>query len=113
MPFAGRLTGKVDVRILLISAFLVQAAALWYMTHLNAEITFQQAARARLISAAGLPFLFVPINAVAYIGLRQNQTAQASSLLNVFRNLGGTLGIATAQTLLAHQMQIPRDNCSA
>ena len=61
---------------------------------------------ARLISAAGLPFLFVPINAVAYVGLRQNQTAQASSLLNVFRNLGGTLGIATAQTLLAHQEQI-------
>ena len=106
VPFAGRLTGKVDVRILLVSAFLVQAVALWYMTHLNAEITFRQAAQARLISAAGLPFLFVPINAVAYIGLRQNQTAQASSLLNVFRNLGGTLGIATAQTLLAHQEQI-------
>ncbi|MGI4733278.1 MAG: DHA2 family efflux MFS transporter permease subunit [Janthinobacterium lividum] len=106
VPFAGRLTGKVDVRILLGGAFLVQAAALWYMTHLNAEITFAQAARARLISAAGLPFLFVPINAVAYVGLRQNQTAQASSLLNVFRNLGGTLGIATAQTLLAHQEQI-------
>ncbi len=106
VPFAGKLTGKVDVRILLISAFLVQAAALWYMTHLNAEITFRQAAEARLISAAGLPFLFVPINAVAYIGLRQTQTAQASSLLNVFRNLGGTLGIAAAQTLLAHQEQI-------
>ena len=106
VPFAGQLTGKVDVRVMLIAAFLIQAGALWYMTHLNAEITFVQAAEARLISAAGLPFLFVPINAVAYIGLRQNQTAQASSLLNVFRNLGGTLGIATAQTLLAHQVQI-------
>ena len=59
-----------------------------------------------MISAAGLPFLFVPINAVAYEGLRQQDTAQASSLLNVFRNLGGTLGISTAQTLLAHQQQI-------
>ena len=106
VPFAGQLTGKVDVRALLIAAFLVQAASLWYMTHLNAEITFGQAAEARLISAAGLPFLFVPINAVAYIGLKQTQTAQASSLLNVFRNLGGTIGIATAQTLLAHQLQI-------
>ena len=106
VPIAGQLTGKVDVRILLIGAFVVQALALWTLTHLNAEITFRDAAVARLISAAGLPFLFVPINAVAYIGLRQNQTAQASSLLNVFRNLGGTLGISTSQTLLAGQLQI-------
>ncbi|WP_174298894.1 DHA2 family efflux MFS transporter permease subunit [Sphingomonas bacterium] len=106
VPFAGRLTGKVDVRILIGGAFIIQALALWHMSHLNAEITFAQAAEARLISAAGLPFLFVPISAAAYIGLKQTQTAQASSLLNVFRNLGGTLGIATAQTLLAHQLQI-------
>ena len=106
VPFAGQLTGKVDVRILLIGAFLIQAVALFNLSHLTADISFRDAAVARLISAAGLPFLFVPINAVAYIGLRQNQTAQASSLLNVFRNLGGTLGISTAQTLLAHQQQI-------
>ena len=106
VPIAGVLSSRVDVRLLLASAFLVQVGALWYMVHLNAEITFWQASTARLISAAGLPFLFVPINAVAYEGLRQQDTAQASSLLNVFRNLGGTLGISTAQTLLAHQQQI-------
>ncbi len=106
VPIAGILSSRVDVRMLLFSAFIVQIAALWYMTHLSAEITFWQASTARLISAAGLPFLFVPINAVAYEGLKQEDTAQASSLLNVFRNLGGTLGISTAQTLLAHQQQI-------
>lgn len=106
VPIAGVLSSKMDVRILLVSAFCVQIASLWYMCHLNANITFWQASTARLISAAGLPFLFVPINAVAYEGLKQSDTAQASSLLNVFRNLGGTLGISTAQTLLAHQQQI-------
>ena len=106
VPIAGVLSSKMDVRILLITAFMLQVAALWYMAHLSAEITFWQASVARLISAAGLPFLFVPINAVAYDGLRQQDTAQASSLLNVFRNLGGTLGISSAQTLFAHQQQI-------
>ena len=106
VPIAGVLSSRVDVRYLLFGAFSVQVAALWYMVLLNAEITFWQASVARLISAAGLPFLFVPINAVAYEGLKQEDTAQASSLLNVFRNLGGTLGISTAQTLLAHQQQI-------
>ncbi|WP_174278862.1 DHA2 family efflux MFS transporter permease subunit [Sphingomonas bacterium] len=106
VPIAGVLSSRMDVRILLVSAFCMQVAALWYLAHLNANITFWQASTARLISAAGLPFLFVPINAVAYEGLKQTDTAQASSLLNVFRNLGGTLGISTAQTLLAHQQQI-------
>ncbi|RZM19332.1 MAG: MFS transporter, partial [Sphingomonas sp.] len=105
VPFAGRLSGVVDVRLLLFPALLVQAFALWNMTHLSADISFQDAAIARLFQAMALPFLFVPINAVAYVGLPQNKTAQASSLLNVARNLGGSIGISTAQTLLASAQQ--------
>jgi DHA2 family multidrug resistance protein len=105
VPFAGRLTGKVDPRLLLIPALLIQAIALWNMSHLTPDISFQDAALARLYQAMALPFLFVPINAVAYVGLAQNKTAQASSLLNVARNLGGTIGISTAQTMFASSLQ--------
>jgi len=105
VPFAGRLSGKVDVRFLLLPALLVQAAALWNMANLNANITFFDAATARLYQAMALPFLFVPINAIAYAGLKQTQTAQASSLLNVARNLGGTFGISISQLLLANALQ--------
>jgi DHA2 family multidrug resistance protein len=76
------------------------------MANLNADISFSDAAMARLYQSVALPFLFVPINAVAYIGLAQRSTAQASSLLNVFRNLGGTFGIAISQTLLSNHMQV-------
>ncbi|MDB5704135.1 MAG: disulfide bond formation protein DsbA [Sphingomonas bacterium] len=106
VPFAGRLTGMVDVRLLLFPALMVQAFALWNMSHLTADISFTDAAIARLFQAAALPFLFVPINAVAYVGLPQNKTAQASSMLNVARNLGGTIGISMAQTLLSSNRQI-------
>ncbi|MDQ2879342.1 MAG: DHA2 family efflux MFS transporter permease subunit [Pseudomonadota bacterium] len=105
VPFAGRLTGKVDARLLLIPALLVQAAALWNMTHLTADISFWDAAVARLYQAMALPFLFVPINAVAYVGLPQNKTPQASALLNVARNLGGSIGISSAQTMFANALQ--------
>ena len=105
VPFAGRLSGVVDVRLLLFPALLVQAFALWNMTHLNADITFHDAAIARLFQAAALPFLFVPINAVAYVGLAQNKTAQASSMLNVARNLGGSIGISMSQTMFASGLQ--------
>ncbi|MFZ5794848.1 MAG: MFS transporter, partial [Pseudomonadota bacterium] len=105
VPFAGRLSGVVDVRLLLFPALLVQAFALWNMTHLNADITFLDAGVARLYQAMGLPFLFVPISAVAYVGLPQNKTAQASSMLNVARNLGGSIGISASQTMLASGLQ--------
>lgn len=105
VPFAGRLTGKVDARILLGGALFVQAAALWNMSHWSADITFADAAMGRLYQAMALPFLFVPLNAVAYQGLPRDKTAQASSLLNVARNLGGTIGISTAQTMLAGGIQ--------
>jgi len=105
VPFAGRLAGVVDVRLLLLPALLVQAAALYNMANLNAEISFADAAMARFYQAMALPFLFVPINAIAYVGLKQTQTAQASSLLNVARNLGGTVGIASAQTMLSNGLQ--------
>src|SRR3546814_48087 len=106
VPFAGKLSDKVDVRYLLFPALLVQAGALWNMAHLNADISFADAAIARLYQSVGLPFLFVPINAIAYVGLAQTKTAQASSLLNVFRNLGGTFGISVSQTLLAGYQQV-------
>ena len=106
VPIAGQLTGKIDVRVILITALLVQAAALWNLSHFDAGISFRDAAIGRLYQSIALPFLFVPINAVAYIGLPRSATGQASALLNVARNLGGTLGISSAQTLLAHQQQI-------
>ncbi|MGN6271173.1 MAG: DHA2 family efflux MFS transporter permease subunit [Sphingomonas sp.] len=105
VPFAGRLADKVDVRFLLFPALLIQAGALWNMSHLTADISFGDAAMARLYQSVALPFLFIPINAVAYVGLPQRKTAQASSLLNVFRNLGGTVGISFSQVMLANGLQ--------
>ena len=104
-PIAGRLVGKVDVRFILGTALLVQAAALYNLASLSADLSFTDAAMARLYQAMALPFLFVPLSAIAYNGLKQSDSAQASSLLNVARNLGGTIGIALAQVILARQQQ--------
>lgn len=105
VPFAGAMAGKVDVRLLLGVALLIQAGALWHMTHMSADITFFDAAFARTLQAVGLPFLFVPINAAAYNGLPRESTAQASSMLNVARNIGGSIGISMSQSWLVGSMQ--------
>jgi DHA2 family multidrug resistance protein len=105
MPLSGILSGKVDSRLLVGGAFLLQGFALINMSHLDTQLSFASAATARMIQSVGLPFLFVPITTIAYIGLKPSQSNQASALMNVARNLGGTIGISTAQTMLAQRGQ--------
>jgi len=105
MPISGILSGRVDPRLLIGGAFLVQGFALINMSHLNTNMAFGDAAFARMFQSVGIPFLFVPITNVAYIGLKPNESNQASALMNVARNLGGTLGISSVQTMLAQRGQ--------
>jgi DHA2 family multidrug resistance protein len=106
MPVSGYLTGKTDPRYLIGFALIVQAVAMWHMSKLNTQISFQDAAIARLIQSVGLPFLFVPLSNAAYVGLKADESNQASALMNVSRNLGGTFGISMVQTLLTQRSQI-------
>jgi DHA2 family multidrug resistance protein len=106
MPLSGILSNRVDQRILIGGAFLLQGFALWHMSHLNAQMSFSDAAVARLYQSIGLPFLFVPITNVAYVGLKPEDSNQASALLNMARNLGGTIGISAVQTMLQRREQV-------
>jgi DHA2 family multidrug resistance protein len=106
VPFAGILVGKVDVRILLAAALIVSAIALGNLTTLSVNSSFADVAWARAYQAVALPFLFVPITTAAYTGLKPSQTSEASSLLNVFRNLGGSVGIAVSQAWLSVESQV-------
>jgi DHA2 family multidrug resistance protein len=105
MPLTGILSGKVDARLLIGFAFLIQGLALWNMSHLDTQLSFASAATARMWQSIGLPFLFVPITTIAYVGLKPSQSNQASALMNVARNLGGTIGISSVQTMLAQRSQ--------
>jgi DHA2 family multidrug resistance protein len=106
MPVSGYLTGKIDVRYLIGMAIFIQGVAVWHMSTLNTQMSFDDAAIARMIQSLGLPFLFVPLTQAAYVGLMPSQNNQASALMNVSRNLGGTIGIALVQTMLARRSQV-------
>jgi DHA2 family multidrug resistance protein len=106
MPLAGFLAGRADPRLLIGFAMAMQAVALWNMAGLNTQMAFHDAAVARMIQSVALPFLFVTITNIAYVGIRPAENNQASALMNVSRNLGGTFGISLVQTLLARQSQV-------
>jgi DHA2 family multidrug resistance protein len=78
---------------------------MWHSTSLEQGASFGYFAWMRVFQVVGLPFLFVPISTVAYSGLRPEDTGQASSLINVARNLGGSIGVSIANTELAQRAQ--------
>jgi DHA2 family multidrug resistance protein len=69
------------------------------------DATFSYFAIIRILQVMGLPFLFIPVNTIAYDGLPQTKTAEGSALMNVARNLGGGFGVSLANTLLLQRSQ--------
>jgi len=53
----------------------------------------------------GIATLFVPVSQLAYSNLPKNKNNKASSLTNLFRNQGGSFGIAFVTTMLARRTQ--------
>lgn len=62
-------------------------------------------AQARVYQMIGMPFLFVPITTASYGDLPADKTNQASALINVARNLGGSIGVSMAITIVARREQ--------
>jgi DHA2 family multidrug resistance protein len=78
---------------------------MWYSTTLTPDASFDYFAWVRVYQVVGLPFLFIPINTVAYDGLPPDKTNQGSALMNVARNLGGSIGISLANVVLVQREQ--------
>jgi DHA2 family multidrug resistance protein len=61
---------------------------------------------ARLLQAVGMAFLFVPINTAAYAFLPREKNNAASGLMNLARNIGGSVGISVVTTVLDRRTQV-------
>ena len=105
MPIAGQVTNWIQPKYLMAFGLAAISLAMWHMTSLSPDATFHFFEWARVFQMIGLPFLFIPINTVAYAGLRADQTNNASALINMARNLGGSFGISLANTEVARRSQ--------
>ena len=105
MPVAGYLTGKVQPKYLIAFGLAIVGLSMWTLTGLSPDLSFFYAAWTRMFTAAGLPFLFIPITTASYAGLKGADTNQAAGLINVARNLGGSIGLAMVQTSLQQRQQ--------
>jgi len=105
MPIVGWLLSRYDARYLLIFGLGLLSFSLFHMTNFNLGIDFRTAVWARVIQAVGLAFLFVPINTAAYSHLAREKNNAASGLMNLARNIGGSVGISFVTTMLDRRAQ--------
>ena len=106
MPLSGVLTGRViQPRWLVFVAFCGTAYAMYYASHLALTADFWALSKARMLQAMWLPFLFIPITSASLVGVPQSLNGDASAMLNLMRNLGGSIGVSFTTTLLAYRQQ--------
>jgi len=106
MPVAGALVRKVQPKYLMAFGLSLLAVSLVMMSGFTAQIAFNHLLWARLIQCMGLPLFFIPLNTIAYSNLPPGKSNQASAMMNLMRNLGGSIGIAVATTLLVRRAQV-------
>jgi MFS transporter, DHA2 family, multidrug resistance protein len=105
MPFVGWMLSRYDARYLILFGLSVLSLSLFHMTSFNLDIDFKTAVLARVFQASGLAFLFVPINTAAYVYLPREKNNAASGLMNLARNIGGSVGISLVTTMLDRRTQ--------
>jgi DHA2 family multidrug resistance protein len=105
MPIAGQLVSRLDPRALMASGFLMTAGALYFMrSHMSLAIDFRTAALLRTFQTIGLPFIFLPSNTLAYVGIPREKGNQIASMNSFVRNIGGSIGIAVIGSSLTRQI---------
>jgi DHA2 family multidrug resistance protein len=105
LPLVGRMINKVDVRLLVAIGLAIGGLSLLWMTNFYLDISYERLALARVVQSISLAFLFVPLNTIAFRGIPATKTNDASALINLARNFGGSIGISVAATLLTRRAQ--------
>lgn len=98
----------VDPRILIGVGVALFVVSMWKLGHLTTDAGEADVRLALIVRGAGLGFLFTPINNVAYASLKPSEAQQASGLINLSRQLGGSFGIAILATYLTVHTQYHR-----
>jgi len=105
LPLVGFLLSRYDARWLMATGLTVLSLSLFHMTSFDLAVDFRTVTLARIFQGLGLACLFVPINTAAYSFLPPGKNNAASGLMNLARNIGGSVGISFVTTLLARRTQ--------
>jgi DHA2 family multidrug resistance protein len=105
MPLTGLMTGKFDARKLLAAGLVIGGGTLLWLAGLNLQAGYWDVFWPQLIQGVGMSLLFVPLTTVSMDPIPRERMGNATSLFNLMRNIGGSVGIAVTGTMLARNSQ--------
>ena len=114
MQFSGWILRKgFDPRILIAAGFSIAAYSLWQMASWSLETDYYHIASSGFIQGIGMGLVFIPLNASAFATLPPMLRTDGSSLLNLSRSMGSSIGISIVTSQLAHNLQVSHSDLAA
>lgn len=113
MPFVGAALAKRDGRKIVLLGLIIGAISMFIMQGLNLQGSFWTYTWPRIVLGIGLAMIFVPLTTVTLATIPRAEMGNATGMFNLLRNVGGSVGIAMAATLLARFQQFYQTTLSA
>jgi DHA2 family multidrug resistance protein len=106
MLLAGRLVGKIDSRLLVGIGVFLMGVSLYMMTGFAIDQPSRPVVVSGVVQGLGLGLIFVPLQSLAFETLAPKMRTTAAALLNLSRNIGGSVGISVVSTQLVRMTQV-------
>ena len=112
-PIAGHLTTKIDPRRLLVVGLVLGSITMFQLSGLNLYAGFWDILWAQVLQGIALSFLFIPLMTLSMARISAEKMGNATSIFNLMRNIGGSIGIAIMTTFLARRTQLHQNHLIA
>jgi DHA2 family multidrug resistance protein len=113
MLIAGRLTNKMDARILVAIGVVLMGISLWMMTGFAIDQPSWPVVSSGVVQGLGLGLIFVPLQTLAFATLPARDRTTGAALLNLARNVGGSVGISVVSFQLVRMTQVAHADMAA
>ncbi len=113
MPVVGILMGKVEPRKLLAVGLVVASYSLYLLSKLNLNAGYWDIFWPQLLQGTSMGLLFVPLSTITNDSIPKQEIGNATSLFNLMRNIGASIGIASVTTLVARHSQAHTNTLAA
>ena len=105
MLIGGRLSSRMDPRHLMAFGILLLTWSLWDMTSWTPDVSDMRIAFTIVAQGAGLGFVFIPLQVLAFATLAPNFRTDGAGLFSLLRNIGAAIGVSITSSMLAHNTQ--------
>jgi DHA2 family multidrug resistance protein len=105
MPVVGLLIAKLDSRRLVAAGLIAGGLTLIWLGHLNLNAGYWDIFWPQFLQGLGVSMVFVPLTTISMDPIPKERMGNATSLFNLMRNIGGSIGIAGTATMLARRSQ--------